>query len=65
MTHPEREIRAFYTPSIIRVYQAYSDVIADSALREQLRAKGLRHAASFTWDNTAAKTQAVLSRYAH
>ncbi|MEQ1784273.1 MAG: DUF4291 domain-containing protein [Hyphomonadaceae bacterium] len=35
MTKPEREIRAFFTPTTIRVYQAYSDQIADSALRHQ------------------------------
>lgn len=29
---PEKEIRAFYTEDFIRVYQAYSDNIADSAL---------------------------------
>ena len=31
----EREIRAFYTDSFIRVYQAYNDSIADSALRHK------------------------------
>jgi hypothetical protein len=35
MTHPEREIHAYYTPSFIRVYQAYADGIADSALKHQ------------------------------
>lgn len=30
---PERQIRAFYTDETIRVYQAYSDAIADAALR--------------------------------
>lgn len=30
----EREIRAFYTNDVIRVYQAYSDAIADSALAQ-------------------------------
>jgi hypothetical protein len=29
---PERQIRASYTDNTIRVYQAYSDVIADAAL---------------------------------
>jgi hypothetical protein len=29
---PERQIRASYTDTTIRVYQAYSDVIADAAL---------------------------------
>lgn len=31
-TPPEREIRALYDASTIRVYQAYSDAIADAAL---------------------------------
>lgn len=31
-TPPEREIRAFYTEEFIRVYQAYSDEIADCAI---------------------------------
>ena len=30
--NPERRIRAFYTKDFIRVYQAYSDAIADAAL---------------------------------
>jgi len=32
MTHPIRQIRAVYNDKTIRVYQAYSDAIADSAL---------------------------------
>ncbi len=32
---PAREIRALYDQETIRVYQAYSDLIADSALRHQ------------------------------
>lgn len=35
MTRPEREIRAFYDERTIRVYQAYSHQIADSALKHQ------------------------------
>lgn len=35
MITPEREIRASYGPDTIRVYQAYSNEIADSALKEQ------------------------------
>lgn len=35
MIIPEREIRASYTPTTIRVYQAYSDQIADSAVQHQ------------------------------
>jgi len=30
---PERQIRAFYTEQFIRVYQAYSDEIADTAIK--------------------------------
>ncbi|WP_242600511.1 DUF4291 family protein, partial [Erwinia billingiae] len=30
--NPEKQIRAFYTKDFIRVYQAYSDAIADAAL---------------------------------
>src|SRR5215813_4437604 len=30
---PERQIRASYTDTTIRVYQAYSDAIADTALK--------------------------------
>ncbi|GAA3581122.1 DUF4291 domain-containing protein [Gibbsiella greigii] len=30
---PEKQIRAFYTKDFIRVYQAYSDIIADSVIR--------------------------------
>lgn len=32
-THPTKEIRASYTPTTIRVYQAYRPEIADSALK--------------------------------
>src|SRR5262245_58922689 len=35
MTLPEREIRAEYDERTIRVYQAYSHQIADSALKHQ------------------------------
>lgn len=35
MNIPEREIRAVYTPTTIRIYQAFSDEIADSAIRHQ------------------------------
>lgn len=34
-TIPTRQIRAFYDEKTIRVYQAYSDAIADSALKHQ------------------------------
>jgi glycosyltransferase involved in cell wall biosynthesis len=39
-------------------------LLGDAALRQELRAKGLGHAAGYTWDKTAAKTYEVLSRYA-
>ncbi len=32
---PARQIRAVYNDKTIRVYQAYSDLIADSALQHQ------------------------------
>jgi Domain of unknown function (DUF4291) len=35
MNRPEREIRAYYYEPFIRVYQAYSEQIADSALKHQ------------------------------
>ena len=35
MNKPEREIRAIHTSETIRVYQAYPDEIADSAIRHQ------------------------------
>jgi glycosyltransferase involved in cell wall biosynthesis len=41
-----------------------SKILGDAAFRQQLRAKGLQHAAGYTWDKTAAQTYAVLARYA-
>jgi glycosyltransferase involved in cell wall biosynthesis len=38
-------------------------ILCDAALREELRKKGLERAARFTWNDTAAKTYQVLSRY--
>src|SRR5215813_10023446 len=35
MSRPEREIRAYYDRNTIRVYQAYRDDIADSAVKHQ------------------------------
>lgn len=35
MQHPEHEIRAYHSQNLIRVYQAYSNHIADSALANQ------------------------------
>ena len=46
------------------IARGLSKLIGDTTFHQQLRAKGLQHAASFTWDNTSAKTYAVLSRYA-
>jgi glycosyltransferase involved in cell wall biosynthesis len=39
-------------------------LLGDAALRQELRAKGLQHAAGYTWDKTATQTYEVLSRYA-
>jgi glycosyltransferase involved in cell wall biosynthesis len=39
-------------------------LLGDAALRQELRAKGLAHAARYTWDKTAAKTYEVLASYA-
>jgi len=33
MTHPEKQIRAYYNSNTIRVYQAYSDAIANAAVQ--------------------------------
>ena len=41
-----------------------SRILTDASLRKVLRAKGLERAAKFTWHDTAAKTYAILSRYA-
>jgi glycosyltransferase involved in cell wall biosynthesis len=46
------------------IARGLSKLLGDAALRQQLGAKGLQHAAGFTWDKTAAKTYGVLSRYA-
>jgi glycosyltransferase involved in cell wall biosynthesis len=46
------------------IARGLSKILGDAALRQQLRAKGLEHAAGFTWDRTAAKTYRVLSSYA-
>jgi glycosyltransferase involved in cell wall biosynthesis len=46
------------------IARGLSKILGDAALRQQLRAKGLEHAAGFTWDKTAAKTYRVLSSYA-
>jgi glycosyltransferase involved in cell wall biosynthesis len=46
------------------IAQGLTRLLTDSTLHAQLRAKGLKHAAGFTWDKTAATTYGVLSRYA-
>ncbi len=38
---------------------ALQRVLAEPALRAELRARGLRHASAFTWQRTAAQTRAV------
>jgi hypothetical protein len=49
MTYPEREVRAVYTPTTIRVYQAYSHEIADSALAAQTFVSPPFNMNRFTW----------------
>jgi hypothetical protein len=49
MTYPEREIRAAYSSSTIRVYQAYSHEIADSALGEQTFMSPPFSMSRYTW----------------
>jgi hypothetical protein len=49
MKYPEREVRAFHTPSTIRVYQAYSDAIADSAIAHQTFASPSFSMNRMTW----------------
>jgi len=49
MTYPEREIRAVYSPATIRVYQAYSHEIADSALAAQTFVSPPFSMSRFTW----------------
>ena len=45
------------------ITQGLNRILGDAALRDKLRQKGLERAARFTWENTAAKTYEVLSRY--
>lgn len=44
--------------------QGLSRILTDTSLRQALRAKGLEHAAKFTWHDTAVRTYAILERYA-
>jgi hypothetical protein len=46
---PEREIRAFYNSEFIRVYQAYSDEIADSAIQNNSFLSSPFKMARMTW----------------
>ncbi len=46
------------------ITRGLTKLLGDAALRQELRARGLAHAAGYTWDKTAAKTYEVLSRYA-
>jgi glycosyltransferase involved in cell wall biosynthesis len=46
------------------IARGLTKILGDAALRRELRAKGLQHAAGYTWDKTAAKTYQLLSRYA-
>ena len=41
----------------------WTEILGDAALRDKLRQKGLERVARFTWEDTAAKTYEVLSRY--
>lgn len=49
MNIPEREIRAVYTDSTIRVYQAYSDIIANSAIKHNTFASPPFKLERMTW----------------
>ncbi|MEQ1489225.1 MAG: DUF4291 domain-containing protein [Terricaulis sp.] len=49
MSTPEREIRATYDENTIRVYQAYSHQIADSALKHQTFVSPPFSMARMTW----------------
>ncbi len=44
------------------ISQAITQMIADSALREDYASKGLSRAAAFSWDRTAAQIEAVLAQ---
>ncbi len=45
------------------IAQGLDRILGDGVLRDELRQKGLERAARFTWEDTAAKTYEVLSRY--
>ena len=49
MTYPERDIRAVYSSSTIRLYQAYSDEIADSAVAAQTFVSPPFSMSRYTW----------------
>ena len=46
------------------ISSALERIISDSALRNELRLKGLNRAKQFTWDRTASQVWDVLSRTA-
>jgi glycosyltransferase involved in cell wall biosynthesis len=46
------------------IARGLTKLLGDAALRQELRAKGLQHAARYNWDKTAAQTYEVLSHYA-
>ena len=47
--HPEKQIRAYYNENFIRVYQAYSDEIADSAVSNNTFVSPPFKMARMTW----------------
>jgi glycosyltransferase involved in cell wall biosynthesis len=46
------------------IARGLTKLLGNTALRQELRAKGLAHAAGYTWDKTAARTYQALSHYA-
>jgi glycosyltransferase involved in cell wall biosynthesis len=48
--------------SVEQIAEAMKRIVSDTALRHQLRAKGLLRAAQFPWANTAAMVQELLFR---
>jgi glycosyltransferase involved in cell wall biosynthesis len=50
--------------SVEAICDAMGRVVADAALREQLRAKGLRRIAEFSWDRTATQVRQTLQTVA-
>ena len=48
---------------VLDIARGLNQLLGDTALRDELRVKGLNRAAGFTWEHTAAETYKVLSRY--